>query len=52
MKVYRLLTRKTYETIMFKAASIKLGLDYAVMHNMDGKVRQQNETKVTSFNLT
>ena len=25
VKVYRLLTRKTYETMMFKAASIKLG---------------------------
>jgi chromodomain-helicase-DNA-binding protein 6 len=37
VKVYRLLTRKTYETVMFKAASIKLGLDYAVMHNMHGQ---------------
>ena len=37
VKVYRLLTRKTYETMMFKAASIKLGLDYAVMHNMHGQ---------------
>lgn len=32
--VYRLLTKKTYEMVMFKAASIKLGLDYAVMHNL------------------
>lgn len=37
VKVYRLLTRKTYETVMFRAASIKLGLDYAVMHNMQGQ---------------
>lgn len=36
--VYRLLTRKTYEMAMFRAASIKLGLDYAVMHNMDQSV--------------
>jgi hypothetical protein len=34
VKVYWLLTRKTYELVMFKAASKKLGLDYAVMHNM------------------
>lgn len=33
--VYRLLTKKTYEMAMFRAASIKLGLDYAVMHNLN-----------------
>jgi len=32
VKVYRLLTRGTYEMLMFKAASMKLGLDYAVMN--------------------
>lgn len=36
--VYRLLTRKTYEMAMFQAASMKLGLDYAVMHNMRGPI--------------
>jgi superfamily II DNA or RNA helicase len=36
VKVYRLLTRNSYEMHMFKVASMKLGLDYAVMHNMDG----------------
>ena len=36
VKVYRLLTRNTYEGAMFRAASMKLGLDYAVMHNMRG----------------
>jgi SNF2 family DNA or RNA helicase len=36
--VYRLLTKKTYEMVMFRAASIKLGLDYAVMHNLKGSV--------------
>jgi SNF2 family DNA or RNA helicase len=29
--VYRLLTKNTYEQAMFRAASVKLGLDYAVM---------------------
>ncbi len=33
VKVYRLLTRKTYEMQMFQSASLKLGLDYAIMHN-------------------
>lgn len=32
--VYRLLTKKSYEMVMFKAASLKLGLDYAIMHNL------------------
>ena len=36
VKVYRLLTCKTYEMEMFRAASMKLGLDYAIMHNMKG----------------
>ena len=31
VKVYRFITKKSYETAMFRAASIKLGLDYAVM---------------------
>ncbi|CAN0401975.1 unnamed protein product, partial [Phaeothamnion confervicola] len=31
VKVYRLLTRKTYEQQMFQAASLKLGLDRAVL---------------------
>lgn len=37
VKVYRLLARGTYEMLMFKAASMKLGLDYAVMHNLNVK---------------
>jgi len=31
VKVYRLLTRKTYEQVMFQQASIKLGLDKAML---------------------
>jgi len=37
VKVYRFITRKSYETAMFQAASIKLGLDYAVMGGMKPK---------------
>jgi hypothetical protein len=36
--VYRLLTKKTYEMVMFRAASMKLGLEYAVMHNLGSTV--------------
>jgi len=35
VKVYRLLTRKTYERQMFDRASLKLGLDAAVLNNVD-----------------
>jgi chromodomain-helicase-DNA-binding protein 7 len=38
VKVYRFLTKDTYEQAMFRAASVKLGLDYAVMHNMSGRM--------------
>ena len=31
MKVYRLLTRKTYEMQMFHMSSLKMGLDQAVL---------------------
>jgi hypothetical protein len=35
VKVYRLLSRKTYERSMFEAASKKLGLDQAVLGSLD-----------------
>lgn len=34
VKVYRLLTRGTYERVMFERASLKLGLDQAVLSRM------------------
>lgn len=37
MKVYRLITRNTYEREMFDRASLKLGLDKAVLQSMGGK---------------
>ncbi len=37
VKVYRLITRNTYEREMFERSSKKLGLDQAVLHNMDLK---------------
>ena len=37
MKVYRLITRNTYEREMFDRASLKLGLDKAVLQSMGPK---------------
>ena len=34
VKVYRLITKNTYEAEMFQRASLKLGLDKAVLHSM------------------
>ena len=31
VKVYRLITRRTYEAVMFERASMKLGLEQAVL---------------------
>jgi hypothetical protein len=36
--IYRLITRNTYERFMFDKASIKLGLDKALLQRMDGGV--------------
>ena len=37
MQVYRLITRNTYEREMFDRASLKLGLDKAVLQSMGSK---------------
>eukprot|EP01116_Phalansterium_solitarium_P021670 TRINITY_DN682_c0_g2_i1.p1 TRINITY_DN682_c0_g2~~TRINITY_DN682_c0_g2_i1.p1 ORF type:complete len:2198 (-),score=956.94 TRINITY_DN682_c0_g2_i1:231-6824(-) len=37
VKVYRLITRGTYEYQMFQRANMKLGLDQAVLHNLNAK---------------
>lgn len=37
VKVYRLITRNTYEREMFDKASLKLGLDKAVLQSMGTK---------------
>ena len=42
VKVYRLLTRGTYERVMFERASLKLGLDQAVFsHIHDGAAEEE-----------
>lgn len=37
VKVYRLITRNSYEREMFDKASLKLGLDKAVLQSMNGR---------------
>lgn len=44
VKIYRLLTPKTYELHMFHQASLKLGLDQAVL----GGIRNNNASSLTS----
>jgi hypothetical protein len=38
--------RESYEMVMFKAASLKLGLDYAVMHNMTSASSAQQQLQL------
>lgn len=37
VKIYRLITRNSYEREMFDKASLKLGLDKAVLQSMSGR---------------
>ena len=46
VKVYRLITRNSYEREMFDRASLKLGLDRAVLQSMNS---QQQQTNGVSF---
>nr|CCA16095.1 KIAA1416 protein putative [Albugo laibachii Nc14] len=43
VKIYRLITRKTYEMHMFHKASLKLGLDKAVLTHMRREKEDQKE---------
>lgn len=52
VKVYRLITRNSYEREMFDRASMKLGLDKAVLQSMNTKENASNSVsfyKFTSF---
>ena len=48
VKVYRLITRNSYEREMFDRASLKLGLDRAVLQSMNS---QQQQANGVSFSL-
>ncbi|XP_043913895.1 chromodomain-helicase-DNA-binding protein 8 [Protopterus annectens] len=47
VKVYRLITRNSYEREMFDKASLKLGLDKAVLQSMSG--RESNVSGIQQF---
>lgn len=42
VKIYRLITRNSYEREMFDKASLKLGLDKAVLQSMSGRENAAN----------
>lgn len=52
VKVYRLITRGTYERLMFERASRKLGLDRAVLGKLKGQNLFYSNSKVRLHNGT
>lgn len=47
MKIYRLITRNSYEREMFDKASLKLGLDKAVLQSMSGRENANSGVRCT-----
>ncbi|KAK3086718.1 hypothetical protein FSP39_022463 [Pinctada imbricata] len=47
VKVYRLITRNSYEREMFDKASLKLGLDKAVLQSMGGEKAQNPQAQMS-----
>lgn len=43
VKIYRLITRNSYEREMFEKASLKLGLDKAILQSMSGRVDEVSQ---------
>lgn len=54
VKIYRLITRNTYEREMFDRASLKLGLDKAILQSMrnEDKFNQQTDTSKNPLQLS
>lgn len=48
VKIYRLVTRNTYEREMFDRASLKLGLDKAVLQSMNTSLGKNNHPEKTN----
>lgn len=46
MKIYRLITRNSYEREMFDKASLKLGLDKAVLQSMSERENATNRVRI------
>lgn len=49
VKIYRLITRNSYEREMFDKASLKLGLDKAVLQSMSGRENATNGVRIVFF---
>lgn len=49
VKIYRLITRNSYEREMFDKASLKLGLDKAVLQSMSGRENATNGVGLLPF---
>ncbi|KAJ3102292.1 choline dehydrogenase 7 [Phlyctochytrium planicorne] len=56
VQIYRLVTRNTYEREMFDRASLKLGLDRAILQRMDAQsaygTDESNDAKASSLSKT
>ncbi|KAK1888851.1 Chromodomain-helicase-DNA-binding protein 8 [Dissostichus eleginoides] len=52
VKVYHLITRNSYEKEMLDKASLKLGLDRAVLQSMSGNKEGNNNGQVQQFSKT
>jgi chromodomain-helicase-DNA-binding protein 7 len=52
VKIYRLITRNTYEREMFDRASLKLGLDKAVLQSMNTNLGNAKSTEKVSNQLS
>ena len=50
MKVYRLITNRTYEMEMFQRANLKLGLDKAVLNPLKQNLRKDGRVDVQRMN--
>lgn len=52
VKIYRLITRNSYEREMFDKASLKLGLDKAVLQSMSGRENANSGVGLLTHSLT
>lgn len=51
VKIYRLITRNSYEREMFDKASLKLGLDKAVLQSMSGRENANSGVRCAPSNM-
>lgn len=51
VKIYRLITRNSYEREMFDKASLKLGLDKAVLQSMSGRENANSGVRLKNTHI-